>query len=254
MVAALLHDIGKGELTEHSVAGEPIARAIAARIGFDDAGVDLVGRLVRRHLLLAETATTRDPDDPATAAWVAERVGSAEALSLLRALTEADARATAPKAWSSWRAEPGGRRGHAGRGRVRGRRGRRAAGERPAQEVAVPKAVRKGGTCIEVVPGGEGVAGHRAGTGPGRAAGRRRRAVRDAARAGTCGAGLEPGRRRRLGLGRRRGAPRPGRAAAALRRDHLRPRRPGRSGCGAGSARAWPRPSPYDPRPPRTRR
>ena len=29
MVAALLHDIGKGSLTEHSVAGEPIARAIA---------------------------------------------------------------------------------------------------------------------------------------------------------------------------------------------------------------------------------
>ena len=26
MVAALLHDIGKGGLTEHSVAGEPIAR------------------------------------------------------------------------------------------------------------------------------------------------------------------------------------------------------------------------------------
>ncbi len=28
MVAALLHDIGKGGLTEHSVAGEPIARAV----------------------------------------------------------------------------------------------------------------------------------------------------------------------------------------------------------------------------------
>ncbi len=122
MVAALLHDIGKGELTEHSVAGEPIARAIAARIGFDEAGVDLVGRLVRRHLLLAETATTRDPDDPATAAWVVERVGSAEALSLLRALTEADARATAPKAWSSWRASLVDAVGDAGRGRVRGRR------------------------------------------------------------------------------------------------------------------------------------
>ena len=35
MVAALLHDIGKGSLTEHSVAGEPIARAIATRMGFD---------------------------------------------------------------------------------------------------------------------------------------------------------------------------------------------------------------------------
>ena len=83
MVAALLHDIGKGGLTEHSVAGEPLARAIAARMGFDADAVDLIGRLVRWHLLLAETATTRDPDDPATVDLVAERVGSGEALELL---------------------------------------------------------------------------------------------------------------------------------------------------------------------------
>ena len=36
MVAALLHDIGKGGLTEHSVAGEPLAREIATRMGFDE--------------------------------------------------------------------------------------------------------------------------------------------------------------------------------------------------------------------------
>jgi [protein-PII] uridylyltransferase len=104
MVAALLHDIGKGSLTEHSVAGEPIARAIATRMGFDPAGVELVALLVRWHLLLAETATTRDPDDPATVEALASRLGSAEALELLSVLTEADARATSPKAWSSWRA------------------------------------------------------------------------------------------------------------------------------------------------------
>ena len=41
VVAALLHDIGKGGLTEHSVAGEPIARAVATRMGFDAEEVDL---------------------------------------------------------------------------------------------------------------------------------------------------------------------------------------------------------------------
>lgn len=104
MVAALLHDIGKGQLTEHCVAGEPWARAIARRIGFDAREVELIGGLVRWHLLLPETATTRDPDDPATVELVRSRVGGREELELLTALTEADARATSEKAWTRWRA------------------------------------------------------------------------------------------------------------------------------------------------------
>ena len=103
-VAALLHDIGKGGPTEHSVAGEPLARHIAHRMGFDHASVDTIGRLVRWHLLLALSATSRDPEDPATVSSVAERVGDATTARLLLALTEADARATAPTAWSTWRA------------------------------------------------------------------------------------------------------------------------------------------------------
>ena len=104
VVAALLHDIGKGQLVDHSVAGEPVARRVATRMGFDADAVELVATLVRQHLLLSETATTRDPDDPATVEHVADRIGGTEALSLLVALTEADARAASAKAWSSWRA------------------------------------------------------------------------------------------------------------------------------------------------------
>ncbi|MBD8869030.1 [protein-PII] uridylyltransferase [Nocardioides donggukensis] len=104
MVAALLHDIGKGGLGEHSQAGAPIARAVATRMGFEPDAADLVATLVRWHLLLAEVATTRDPDDRATVDHVLGRVPDAEALSLLSVLTEADARATSAKAWSSWRA------------------------------------------------------------------------------------------------------------------------------------------------------
>ena len=104
MVAALLHDIGKGQLTEHCVAGEPIAREIAARMGFDEREVELVGDLVRWHLLLPETATTRDPDDPATVEVVTDKVQDREELELLAALTEADAKATSEKAWTKWRA------------------------------------------------------------------------------------------------------------------------------------------------------
>ncbi|MFE9000627.1 [protein-PII] uridylyltransferase [Streptomyces sp. NPDC007875] len=103
LVAALLHDIGKGWPGDHSVAGETIARDVAARIGFDRADVAVLATLVRHHLLLVETATRRDLDDPATVRSVAEAVGNATTLELLHALTEADALATGPAAWSAWR-------------------------------------------------------------------------------------------------------------------------------------------------------
>ncbi|WP_053623020.1 [protein-PII] uridylyltransferase [Streptomyces sp. NRRL F-2295] len=104
LVAALLHDIGKGWPGDHSVAGEIIARDMATRIGFDQQDVGVVATLVRHHLLLVETATRRDLDDPATVQAVAAAVGSASTLELLHALTEADALATGPAAWSTWRA------------------------------------------------------------------------------------------------------------------------------------------------------
>ncbi|MFC7880369.1 [protein-PII] uridylyltransferase [Streptomyces sp. NPDC057376] len=104
LVAALLHDIGKGWPGDHSVAGETIARDVASRIGFDRADAAVLATLVRHHLLLVETATRRDLDDPVTVRTVAEAVGTEGTLELLHALTEADALATGPAAWSSWRA------------------------------------------------------------------------------------------------------------------------------------------------------
>ncbi|GGZ47314.1 bifunctional uridylyltransferase/uridylyl-removing enzyme [Streptomyces inusitatus] len=103
LTAALLHDLGKGWPGDHSVTGEIIARDTAARIGFDPADTAVVATLVRHHLLLADTATRRDLDDPATVRAVAAAVGSAATLELLHALTEADALATGPAAWSAWR-------------------------------------------------------------------------------------------------------------------------------------------------------
>ncbi|SBU95322.1 UTP--GlnB (protein PII) uridylyltransferase, GlnD [Streptomyces sp. Ncost-T6T-1] len=104
LVAALLHDIGKGWPGDHSVAGEVIARDMATRIGFDKHDVGVIATLVRHHLLLVDTATRRDLDDPATVQAVAGAVSSASTLELLHALTEADALATGPAAWSAWRA------------------------------------------------------------------------------------------------------------------------------------------------------
>ncbi|MGW0946913.1 [protein-PII] uridylyltransferase [Streptomyces sp. NPDC002623] len=103
LVSALLHDIGKGWPGDHSVAGEIIAKDVAARIGFDRSDVAVLSTLVRHHLLLVETATRRDLEDPVTVRSVAEAVGSQSTLELLHALTEADALATGPAAWSTWR-------------------------------------------------------------------------------------------------------------------------------------------------------
>ena len=190
---------------DHSVAGEPIARAVAGGWASTPTSADLVATLVRWHLLLPETATTRDPEDPATVAGSPSVVADREELDLLAALTEADARATSAKAWTTWRAAlvaglvrprrraalecsaapPPGRA-------PRGRGPRRSARTDPARVV-----VRSSRTT-------DGADGHGASPRrPGRPAGRRRRRARAAA-------GLGPGRpgldrrttSRRLGVAR----------------------------------------------------
>ncbi|HEX6674581.1 MAG TPA: HD domain-containing protein [Actinomycetes bacterium] len=102
-LAALLHDVGKGSGSDHSLAGERLARQVAVRMGLAAEATEEVATLVRWHLLLVEAATRRDLDDPAVAGGVAERLGSARRLRLLYALTVADALATGPQAWSSWK-------------------------------------------------------------------------------------------------------------------------------------------------------
>ncbi|MCL2542638.1 MAG: [protein-PII] uridylyltransferase [Nocardioidaceae bacterium] len=153
LVAALLHDIGKGGVAEHSIAGAPIARGIATRMGFAETEVALIEKLVRWHLLLAQVATTRDPEDPASVEAVVEHLGSAEAVGLLVALTEADAKATSAQAWTSWRA-----------GLVQDLARRASAtlerGSVPPpmafEEIEVPELARAGGLSVEVEAAGDG--------------------------------------------------------------------------------------------------
>ena len=104
LLAALFHDLGKGLSGDHSETGSVIAGEIGRRMGLPPVDAATLAQLVRHHLLLPEMATRRDPDDPATIAAVVRAVGNADILDLLAALTEADATAAGPIAWSPQRA------------------------------------------------------------------------------------------------------------------------------------------------------
>ena len=105
VLAALLHDLGKGYPGDHSVVGVELVQRIGHRMGLAHEDVDVLEALVRHHLLLPDVATRRDLTDDATITAVAAAVGSPQVLELLATLTEADSMATGPSAWGSWKAE-----------------------------------------------------------------------------------------------------------------------------------------------------
>jgi [protein-PII] uridylyltransferase len=89
---------------DHSVSGAALIPGIARHMGLPEAMARDIEVLVREHLTLADFATTRDAEDPAVAAELIERLGGrADLFEVLRALTEADAKAASPKAWTTWR-------------------------------------------------------------------------------------------------------------------------------------------------------
>ncbi len=105
LLGALLHDIGKGQPGDHTANGVRIVADLGPRLGLAPADTRTLVALVQHHLLLPDTATRRDLEDPATIDTVVGAVGgSVELLDLLHALTEADAAATGPAAWSDWKA------------------------------------------------------------------------------------------------------------------------------------------------------
>lgn len=106
LLAALLHDIGKGWPGDHSACGAVVAADLCARFGLSAPDTALVVASVRHHLLLPEAATRRDLDDPATVRQVVAAIGAGgrPLLELLHALAIADGLATGPAAWNDWKA------------------------------------------------------------------------------------------------------------------------------------------------------
>ena len=105
LVSALFHDIGKGfPDKDHSEYGEVLILPLAKRLGFNEQDSQQIALLVREHLLLSAVATRRDLDDPATIAFVVEKIKDPETLQLLHALSISDGEATGKSGWSDWKA------------------------------------------------------------------------------------------------------------------------------------------------------
>src|SRR5437763_956225 len=103
LLSGLLHDIGKGSDEDHCLRGEMLARSAMDRMGIEEPQASDVVWLVRNHLLLSRVATRPDIRDETLAVELADRIGSERRLRLLYLLTVADARATGPPAWSTWK-------------------------------------------------------------------------------------------------------------------------------------------------------
>lgn len=103
LLAAFLHDIGKGHGGDHSDVGADITESFCRRLDISPETTDLLSGAVRHHLLLAETATRRDLDDPAVIDEIADTLAGDRLLNVVYLLTIADSRATGPTMWNAWK-------------------------------------------------------------------------------------------------------------------------------------------------------
>ncbi|MEZ0169461.1 [protein-PII] uridylyltransferase [Microvirga sp. TS319] len=104
-VAVFLHDIAKGRPQDHSIAGAAIVRKLGPRFGLTEAETNTVAWLVEHHLLMSNTAQSRDLSDPATIKSFADVVQTMERLKLLLVLTIADIKAVGPGTWTGWKGQ-----------------------------------------------------------------------------------------------------------------------------------------------------
>jgi [protein-PII] uridylyltransferase len=100
-LAALLHDIGKGQ-PDHAETGAVLARKILQRLGTDEKVSDQVIFLIKNHLVMIDTVLKRDIDEEETVAAFSAKIKGVEGLNLLTFLSYADSLAAGPRIWSPW--------------------------------------------------------------------------------------------------------------------------------------------------------
>ena len=105
LLAALLHDIGKGHEGEHSERGALTAERFVVRAGLGDEAAQRLAHAIEHHLLLPDVATRRDISDERVIREVANTAGDMRMLNLLYVLAIADARACGSDVWNAWKAQ-----------------------------------------------------------------------------------------------------------------------------------------------------
>src|SRR5580704_2617993 len=102
-IAVFLHDIAKGRVEDHSIAGARIARRFCPRLGCSPAETETVAWLVEQHLVMSSVAQSRDLSDRMTIQNFAGVVQSIERMKLLTILTTADIRGSGPECGTAGR-------------------------------------------------------------------------------------------------------------------------------------------------------
>jgi [protein-PII] uridylyltransferase len=104
-ITLFLHDIAKGRVEDHSIAGARVARRFCPRLGLNATETETVAWLIENHLVMSTIAQSRDLSDRKTIENFAAIVQSLDRLKLLVILTTADIRAVGPGVWNGWKAQ-----------------------------------------------------------------------------------------------------------------------------------------------------
>jgi [protein-PII] uridylyltransferase len=104
-VALFLHDVAKGRKEDHSIAGAEVMRKLGPRLGLSEAETETAAWLIEYHLVMSNTAQSRDLSDPRTIQTFAATVQTLERLRMLLVLTVCDIKAVGPGVWNGWKGQ-----------------------------------------------------------------------------------------------------------------------------------------------------
>lgn len=104
-LVALLHDVGKGRIRDHSEVGTVVFKGYAKQLGLEDAAIERGARLIHHHTLLSNTALREDLHSEKTILSFVSKIGDRQTLDMLYILTYADVNAVGSHIYTSFNAD-----------------------------------------------------------------------------------------------------------------------------------------------------